>query len=452
MLLTDLNGPMSLQPRRPGLRRISRPARLAAPAVIFLSFATFGATISRAQDHQDQSVAGAARQERARKQELRKRAKHVYTEEDLKHPNILTPEDRAQIEAKRKECAQKNNCPANAPQNSPDALDANSEHQQPSLGEVARQLRKQKELQALKPKQSEPFHLSIGTPALASPILPEHPAIHSPAQPALHPKMPSNIFRRDPFSAIPVRPHIPASPRPELPPDARGIIRSTPRANVHTNVRENFRGSVRPNVHQEASQRVGPDPLAKVRTDFHKDVRPNVRLRARVIVPAQPRIFFRSAPPILFVQPAQPLAPSEAVCPVQPRHSLPAATNAARKTVSVQRGDSLWKLAKQNLGHGSRWAELLAANRGIADANRIRAGAQLNLPEAAATPRSKRVASSIAKLTLKVHRGDTLWSLAKANLGRFSAWHCLAAANPSVSDPNRIYENQELFVPAGCSP
>jgi nucleoid-associated protein YgaU len=452
MLLTDLNGPMSLQPRRPGLGRISRPTRLAAPAIIFLSFATFGATISRAQDQQDRSVAEAARQERARKQELQKRAKHVYTEEDLKHSNILTPEDRAQVEAKRNECAQKNNCSPGAPQNSPDALDANSQPQQPSLGEFARQLRKQKELQALKPKQSEPFHLPIGTPALASPILPEHPAIHSPAQPALHPKMPSNFFRRDPFSAVPLRPHIPASPRPELPPDARGIIRATPRANVHTNVREDFRRSVRPNVHKEASQRVGPDPLAKVPTDFHKDVRPNVRLHARVIVPAQPRIFFGSAPPIIFVQPAQPIAPSEAVRPVLPRRSQPAATNAARKIVSVQRGDSLWKLAKQNLGQGNRWPELLAANRGIVDPNQIRVGAQLNLPEAAATPRSKHVAASIAKLTLKVHRGDTLWSLAKANLGRSSAWHCLAAANPSVSDPNRIYEDQELVVPAGCSP
>lgn len=452
MLLTDLNGPMSLQPRRSGLGRISRPTRLAAPAIIFLSFATFGASISRAQDQQDQSVAEAARQERARKQELQKRAKHVYTEEDLKHPNILTPEDRAQVEAKRDECAQKNNCSPGASQNSPDALDANSQPQQPSLGEVARQLRKQKELQALKPKQSEPFHLPFATPVLASPILPEHPAIHSPAQPALHPKMPSNFFRRDPFSAVPLRPRIPASPRPELPPDARGIIRATPRANVHTNDRENFRRSVRPDIHKEASQRVGPDLLAKVPTDVHKDVRPNIRPHARGIVPAQPRIFFRSVPPILFVHPAQPIAPSEAVRPVQPRHSLPAATYAARKTVSVRRGDSLWKLAKQNLGQGNRWPELLAANRGIADPNQIRAGAQLNLPEAAATPRSKRVAASIAKLTLKVHRGDTLWSLANANLGRSSAWRCLAAANPSVSDPNRIYENQELVVPAGCSP
>src|SRR5579863_2498259 len=163
MLLTDLNGPMSLQPRRTGSGRILHSRRFAAPAILFLSFAAFGATISRAQDQQDQSVAEAARQERARKQEQQKSAKHIYTEEDLKHPNILTPEDRAQIEAKRNECAQKNNCSPAASQNPPSTLDANSPvpgtslipgtslGPEISLGEVARQLRKQKELEALKP-------------------------------------------------------------------------------------------------------------------------------------------------------------------------------------------------------------------------------------------------------------------------------------------------------------
>src|SRR5271169_2843502 len=144
MLLIDLNGPMSLQPLVTGAGRILRPGRFVAPAILFLGFAAFSATVSRAQDQQNQSVAEAARQERARKQEQQKSAKHVYTEEDLKHSSILTPEDRAQIEAKKNECAQKNNCSPAAPQNPPAALDANS--QTPgtspdpgtSLGEVAR--------------------------------------------------------------------------------------------------------------------------------------------------------------------------------------------------------------------------------------------------------------------------------------------------------------------------
>src|SRR5580700_6407564 len=272
MLLTDLNGPLSLQPRSPGSGRISRPARFAAPAFLFLCFATFGATISRAQNQQDQSVAEAARQERARKQELQKRRKHVYTEEDLKHRNILTPEDRAQIEAKRYECAQKNNCSPAARQNPSASL----ETPQIPLGDVARQLQKQKELQALKPKQSEPFHLPFSTPALASPVLPGRPSIRPPGQPVLHPKSssprtPSNVFRRDPFFAVPVRPEV---RRPEIRPSAgeniRPAIRPEERSDVAPKVQEDFR----PAVH------------SSVRPDFSLDVRPTPRAHGRRVSPA----------------------------------------------------------------------------------------------------------------------------------------------------------------------
>jgi len=438
MLLTDLNGPMSVQPRRSGLGRISRPVRFAAPAILFLSLTTFGAAVSRAQEQQDQSVAEAARQEHARKQELQKRARHVYTEEDLKHPNILTPEDRAQAEAKRNECAQKNNCSPGAPQNSPDALDANSQHQQPSLGEVARQLRKQKELQALKPKQSEPFHLSIGTPALASPVMPERSKIRRPTQPALHPRLPSNVFRRDPFSAVPVRPRAPVDVRPD----------------VAVTGREEDRPNVRPSA----------------RSDFHESVRPTVRSRSRLVAPTQPKVFSLSAPPSTFVQPtqpaisarplqptvlakpAQPVAPVATIRPIQPQRPLPATAIAEHKTVSVQRGDSLWKLAQENLGRGNRWPELLAANRWIADPNQIRAGAELNLPVPARVRVSTKKAGAKVNQTITVHRGDTLWNLAKVSFGRSSSWPCLAAANPSISDPDRIYENQQLLIPASCNP
>jgi len=378
IMLTDLNGPTSLQLRRPGLGRISRPIRFAAPAILFFSCATFGAVISRAQDQQDQTVAEAARQERARKQELQKRAKHVYTEEDLKHPSILTPEDRAQIEAKRNECAQKNNCSPAPSQNPPASLDANSQTPQIPLGDVARQLRKQRELQALKPKQSEPFHLPFSTPALASPILPERPAIRPPAQPTLHSKTPSNVFRRDPFSAIPVRPEVRRPERPSI-----------------------------------------------------------------LIQPAQPTFLSK---------PVQPVGPVETIRPPQPQPSLPSPAITAQKTVIIHRGDSLWKLALQSLGRGNRWPELLTANPRIANPNHIRSGAQLYLPAAAATLRSPLVVKSTATLTIKVRRGDTLWNLAKSNLGRSSYWPCLAAANPSIAEPNRIYENQQLFLPAACQP
>jgi LysM repeat protein len=469
MKLTDLNGPLSLQPRSTGAGRILRPVQFAVPAILFLSLATFGATISRAQDQQDQSVAEAARQERARKQEAQKTAKHVYTEEDLKHPHILTPEDRAKIEAKRTECAQKNNCSPASPQNSPASLDANSQTPQIPLGDVARQLQKQKELQALKPKQTEPFHLPFETPALASPVLPERPAIRPPAQPVLYPKSsspktPPNVSRRDPFAAVPVRPEV---QRPEV-----------GRSEIRPSVRENVRPAIHPEVSSDISPKVRealrPIIHPNMRLDFSKDVRPTLRAHGRLISPAQPKISSHFATPSILVQPmrppapaavstirpsepseivapVQPAAPAVAVHPAQPRRAS-SAVIATQHTISVRPGDSLWKLAQQNLGRGNRWRELLALNPSIANPNQIRAGARLNLPNIAVSPVVSLGAKAKAVTTIKVRKGDTLWALAKSNLGRSSAWPCVATANPSLTDPNRIYENQELVIPVSCRP
>ncbi|MGC2828980.1 MAG: LysM peptidoglycan-binding domain-containing protein [Candidatus Acidiferrum sp.] len=462
MTHTDLSGPMPLQPRHAGLRRISPICRLAASAILFLCCTTFGAAVSRAQDQPDQSVAEAARQERVRKQELQKRAQHVYTEDDLKRSNILAPQDRAVVEARRKECAQKNNCSPAPSQNSPASLDTNSQTPGISLGEVARRYRKQKELQALKPKQSEPFHLSIGTPALASRMLPERPAIRPPARPALRPKMSSHVFRRDPFSAVPLRPEI---RRTEIP----SRVRENVSPKVRADVLENIRPAVRPKISSDIRPKIREGGVSIVQPNvppgFGKDVRPTLRARGRKITPALPKISSRPAASGILIEPmqpralaksAQPVAPVASVDPTEPRLALGSSAISNQKIVRVQPGDSLWKLAQQNLGRGNRWPELLAANRWIADPNRIRAGARLYLPAAPAIPPATRNAatSTVGRnaSTVKVRRGDTLWSLAKSTLGRSSYWPCLASANPSISDPNRIYENQDLFIPAGCSP
>ncbi|MGC2802750.1 MAG: LysM peptidoglycan-binding domain-containing protein, partial [Candidatus Acidiferrum sp.] len=76
---------------------------------------------------------------------------------------------------------------------------------------------------------------------------------------------------------------------------------------------------------------------------------------------------------------------------------------------------------------------------------------QLNLPSVAASPVLGQSLNTGLRTRIRVRKGDTLWALAKSTLGHSSAWACLAAANPSLRDPNRIFEDQELQIPAVCS-
>src|SRR6266568_1481782 len=292
--------------------RSSLTRSLCFPAIVIVSCAIFGAAQCSAQD-----VAEAARQERAQKESKQKKSKHVYTEQDLKGAQILTPEDRAQVEAQK--------------------------HQ-----------------------RSAEFHLPFAdAPALATPKPPAHPLL-------------------------------------------------------------------RPSISQPVPPRFAPYRSPVKRSPFER-----------------PRVFF--APPS--VPPSRPPAarvaplPSGALAPVAPAAPVvPVAPGSAARlhAVIVRPGDSLWKIAEQNLGKGLRWRELLSVNPAIRDANHIRTGSQVFLPATVSFARAT------TKFTVK--KGDTLTSIAQAQLGHASYWSCIAKANPTVRDANVIFEGQVLLLPASCKP
>jgi LysM repeat protein len=471
MFLADQDSPRSVQPRRARLRSISPAGVPATLIILFCAGLIFGAPVSRAQEEQEasqqnQSVADAARRERARKQEQQKSAKHVYTEEDLKRSHILTPEDQAKVEARRNECAAKNNCAPAPAQNSPASLDANGKAAQPSLGELARQLRQQKELEALKPKQSQPFHLPMDNPALASPVVPEHAGVRPPVPPVLRPerhtpKNEANVFRRDPFAPAPPRPRVSfsgaAQLRPTIPPATHSSSPIAPKISLRPGSRSIFVAPAQPS-------RPGPDSSA-AKPD-HKPfeilpVHPSVAVRGgRRPSPVVPSKIFPALGPVapLSVAPAKPAAPANPVgsAPaegIRPRQVAPASS---ATSVRIQAGDSLWKLARRNLGRGTLWTQILNANPSVGNPNYLHVGDTLVLPAPVAKPAGSAGLSNAAKsrgsvaATIEIRKGDTLWSLAKVHLGQASNWSCLAAANPSIRDADHIYAGQRLVLPPSC--
>jgi nucleoid-associated protein YgaU len=348
---TDLETPALAAVSFP-MRHSPRARSLCLAAILVSCCAIFGTAQCSAQD-----VAEAARQERAQKESKQKKSKHVYTEQDLKRAQILTPEDRAQVGAKKNQTA-----PPSA-EKPADAVDAQSVAPDAPLGDVARRFRKQKESQKL--ERSAEFHLpSPEAPALASPkppVAPLSPPVLKPAPPKFVPYQPP--VKRSPFE----RPRVFVAP-PSLPP---------------------------------------------------------------------------SRPPVVRVAPLRPAAPTP-VAPVAP--GISAAPNGPAKlnAVIVRPGDSLWKIAQQNLGKGVRWRDLLSVNPSIVDANHIVAGSQIYLPAGASSARTA------TKITVK--KGETLTSIAQAQFGHASYWSCIVHANPAVQDANLIYEGQSLLLPARCDP
>jgi nucleoid-associated protein YgaU len=161
---------------------------------------------------------------------------------------------------------------------------------------------------------------------------------------------------------------------------------------------------------------------------------PNFAARKFSPLAAQPNL----APPNV-----APTAPQPSVAPtIAPPPAAANAPSPAVHTVTVLRGDSLWKLAQQNLGRGSRWHELLAANPNIVDPTRLAAGTQIVVPA--------QMTGLKADVKVIVQPGDTLSKIAQLTYGRGAAWRCIAQANPEIADVNRIYAGQQLLLPFNC--
>ena len=355
-----------------------------------------------AQSQDSQDVAEAARQEKARKATAAKKDSHVYTNEDLKRPEILTPEDRVQAEARKKN---ETIPPTGQPAESLDAA-APAPKTSESLGEVARRYRHEKNAREAEQALKNPPHIALPSdlsqPALASPR-PNRPQPLTPLVPAAKPARPLIApppGRRDPFSRPTqvLAPKHPSQISPTLPAPSQMTNKSL------------------------------------------------TLTRPAAIAP-------RATPPRapLAVEP-RPAAPSVPVpSPTRPQPKAePIAPTASASRITVQPGDSLWKLARLHLGRGARWHDFLAVNPNLPSPEVLQPGDSLIVPvhnAAHSHPETK----STQQGTLKVQLGDSLWKIAAAHFGSGTVWPCLSQANPQLRDANVIYPGQTLTLPAACS-
>jgi nucleoid-associated protein YgaU len=394
--------------------RVSLRNPLRCGFTIFLcSCLLFGASHCRAQETQD--AAEAARQERARKEQSTKQ-KHVYTEDDLSRAKILTPEDEARFATLR------HPAPPTIEATQP-ALDASAEIAQLPLGDIARRYRNAK----LALQAPTTFHLPFDEPTFAAPIIslpkvaPPRPNFSS-AHPNVAPDRPGIV----------VAPAI-TSPAPlhRIDPFAR---RSAPVAPVSSTHIAPTAPLPQPHVSHPAPSHAGPQPSIAPKLAAPKFDSPKFSPLAAEPSPAPAAIV------------SQPSAQPDVAVPIAPSSPIATASSLGAHTLTVQPGDSLWKLAQQTLGRGSRWHELLAANPGIVDPTHLAAGMKIVVPNETSTLQSGKSGTKV----VVVEEGDTLTKIAQSQYRRATAWRCIVQANPEITDPNHIYEGQRLLLPFNC--
>jgi nucleoid-associated protein YgaU len=85
--------------------------------------------------------------------------------------------------------------------------------------------------------------------------------------------------------------------------------------------------------------------------------------------------------PAAYAAPAQPIAPVAIAQPVEPAPAYTAAPApvAAGSTYTVQKGDSLYKIARERYGDAKQWQKIAAANPGL-NPNSLKVGQKLVMP------------------------------------------------------------------------
>ncbi len=123
--------------------------------------------------------------------------------------------------------------------------------------------------------------------------------------------------------------------------------------------------------------------------------------------------------------------------------------------VQVQRGDTLWELAKEYIGRGEDWPLLAAKNPQVTEPARLQVGTWLRVPEKAANTQSTGhptwPAERQSSRHVRVERGDSLWKLTEAQFGDGRVWGCVAQANPQLQNASLIFPGEILTIPKSCA-
>jgi len=115
----------------------------------------------------------------------------------------------------------------------------------------------------------------------------------------------------------------------------------------------------------------------------------------------------------------------------------------------IKAGDTLWSIAEQIYGDGSKCKEIEQCNDNI-DANNLQIGQTINLPSSSNTSNAKPNSSASSNIKNEgqytIKKGDTLWLIAEHIYGDGSKFKDIQQCNDNI-DPNNLQIGQTIYLP-----
>lgn len=111
---------------------------------------------------------------------------------------------------------------------------------------------------------------------------------------------------------------------------------------------------------------------------------------------------------------------------------------------TIQKGDSLWKIAESVYSSGYNWTDIYEANKTVlgSNPNVLEAGTKIRIPKA---EMKQATAVPQAPVSYTVIKGDTLWNIALTICHNGYLWPQIAQNN-NLSNPNLIEPGVKLQV------
>jgi len=425
-----------------------------------------------------QSLGDIARQERARKasQQQAQQPTHIYDNDDLTRPQILVPEDKQRVEAPTQQVtAPASAAPPAAPvpiapasaaaQTTTPAPASNvsyvsnaSNTNSPPLGDIARYYRAQKAARQQQAPQSAAQHPAPATPpaaqatnAAATSNESDSISVTFVSPPANLDSMPLGDIARYYRAQKAARQQQATQSAKQHPAPAN--LPAAPATNAAAASNESNSSSM---TFVSAPPNLNSMPLGDIARYYR--AQKAARQQEQQAPQSAEQYSLPAAPPLAYptftsppARPSPPLVPATEGPPqVQPAPNAISreedrAAKGGTARVKVQRGDTLWNLARKYLGHGRKWTVLAADNPQLPVPTRLQIGAWVRLPLPDDGP------DSGSGEQVRVQAGDSLWKLSQAHFGDGGAWGCIARANPELRNANLILSGQILTIPGSCA-